>query len=111
MIENVVLRNTIADLYERRFKRIEITEDVIFDYHDRTVAIMERKFESTFYPPLKKFILLPKSYDHYMADPEFNNALSTLQSYRRALFTRYDAVDSIANEVQLMIRTETKSDD
>ena len=107
----MVLRNTIADLYERRFKRIEITEDVIFDYHDRTVAIMERKFESTFYPPLKKFILLPKSYDHYMADPEFNNALSTLQSYRRALFTRYDAVDSIANEVQLMIRTETKSDD
>lgn len=110
VIENSILRNTIADLYERRFKRIEMTENVIFDYHDRIVAMMEKGFESNYYPPLERFILLPSSYDAYMEDPEMNNALSTLQNVRGALLERYAIVDSIAIEVQKMIKVETNSD-
>ena len=48
IVKNPILRNTIADLYERRFKRVEMTENAIFDYHDRIVALMESRFESTY---------------------------------------------------------------
>ncbi len=110
IIENSTLRNTIADLYGRRFKRVEMTENVIFDYHDRIVAMMEKSFDSQYYPPLERYILLPSSYKAYMENPEMNNALSTLQNIRRVLLERYEAVDSMAIEVQRMIKLETNKD-
>ena len=108
IVKNPVLRNSITDLYERRFKRVEGTEDVIFMYSDRLIAMMEKSFSQYKYEPTNELVLIPKDYETYQQNKEFRNALINLQRYRRTLIDRYQIIDSIIGSVQDMILEETK---
>ena len=109
IIKNPVLRNNITDMYERRLSRVGGTEDVIFQYEDRLLVIMERSFERHYHEDSKEFVLIPKDYQTYQKNKEFQNALITLQRYRRALLERYMVIDSMTTVIQHLILEETKN--
>ena len=108
IIKNPVLRNNITDLYERRYIRVRDTEDLIFTYGDRLIAMMERSFEQHYHEPTKELVLVPKDFESYQQNKEFHNTLINLQRYRRSLLERYQAIDSITGVIQRLIIEETK---
>lgn len=109
IIQNSTLRNNITDLYERRLKRIEGVEEVIFKYSDRLIEKMESSFSPHYLEGTEELILLPDSYKSFDEIKEFKNMLISMQRYRRVGIERYNVVDSIANVIQVMIETETKN--
>ena len=80
-----------------------------FNMKDRLLAIMERSFERYYHEDSKQFVLIPKDYQTYQKNKEFQNALITLQRYRKALLERYEVIDSMTTVIQELILEETKN--
>ena len=100
IIQNSDLRLKVIDLYERELPRVEIWENLVYDYADRLMLIAERHFEKTVIASGEvRFALIPKDYNTFLALKEFQNGLLTYQNRRGLSINRYKDVKKQVEEI------------
>ena len=100
LIKDSDLRLKIIDLYERKIARVNLWENLVYDYEHRLLKIAEqhmvRKFgKSVNLDPY----FVPKDYKSFSELKEFNNALAIYQDRRRFTVARYENVKLLTTDI------------